>query len=115
MAVHEKLTRGTRNDSIVGKLETAMDEVSKLLTSVQKKFQEIDGLIKELKALKVLKVVLKFSGTRTAFHDDRAYQRPTAHAANHGNLRDSGQEEEDERYEGMGEVGGGEDNGQHDK
>lgn len=92
-----------------------MDEVSKLLTSVQKKFQEIDGLIKELKALKVLKVVLKFSGTRTAFHDDRAYQRPTAHAANHGNLRDSGQEEEDERYEGMGEVGGGEDNGQHDK
>ena len=58
MAVHEKLFRGTRNDSIVGKLETAMDEVGKLPKSVQKKVREIDGLIKELKVLEVLKVVL---------------------------------------------------------
>lgn len=100
------------DDSIARKLETAISEVGKLLSSVQKKFQGIDALIKELK---VLKVVLELSGAGTASHDDRANQQPRAYGVSHGHLGDSDQEREDERYGGVGEDSGSEDHGRRDE
>ncbi|KAL9133817.1 MAG: hypothetical protein Q9175_005007 [Cornicularia normoerica] len=101
-----------QNDSMARKLDSAMTDVGKLLTSVRQKSQETDSLINELK---VLRVVLELGGAGTASHDDRASPRPRAHADGHGGERDSTREREDVRYGGTREDSGSEDIGQHDE
>lgn len=101
-----------QNDSMARKLDAAKKDVGTLLTLVRTNFRETDNLIKELK---VLKVVLELGGAGTVPHDDRASQRPRAHAAGHERRRDSSLECENIRYGEMGEDSGSEDNGQRDE
>ena len=101
-----------QNVSLARKLEVAIKDIGRLLASVRTYFQEMDGLIKELK---LLKVVLELGGAGTASNDDRVNRRPRAHGAGHGHVRDSSPEREDARYDGMGEGSGSEDNCQRDE
>lgn len=100
------------NDSMARKLETAIRDIEKYLVSVRTKAQEVDGMIKELK---VLKVVLELDGAGTESHDNRANQRPKIHATSHEHLRDSSPQREDERYRGMGDESDDEVDSQRDK
>lgn len=101
-----------QNDGMARKLENAKNDVGNELTGVRTECQKVDALIRELK---LLKVVLELGGAGIASHVDRADQRPRTHAAGHGILTDDSPELEDERYGGMGEHSGSEDNGECDE
>ena len=101
-----------QNDSMAKKLYTAINDVGGLLASVWSKSHEMDSLVNELK---LLEMMLVLGGAGTASHNDRAKQRPRAHAAGNGDMRDSNPEPDDARYGAMGEDSGCEDNGQHDE
>ena len=99
----------SQNNSLARKLDGAIQEFSKLLMSIRTDFQEMDGLIRELK---LLKVVLELGGAGAASTNEGANEGRRAGGAAHGHLRECSQEREDARYEGTGEGSGSEDEGQ---
>lgn len=102
----------SQNDSLARKLETASKEIGGLFMSVQTCFQDMDGLIKELK---LLKVVLELGGAGTASNEERANRQSRARGSGHGHPRDPSPEREDAQYGGTGEGSGSEDDGQQDE
>ena len=102
----------TQNNSITKKLEAALQDVGRLLKSARIKFEQVDGLIKELK---VLKLVLELGDAGTVPHDDRAKQRHRNHSTGHGLPMDLNTGGEDAPFGRMGEDSGNEDNGRHDE
>lgn len=99
-----------QNDSMARKLEAAKKEVCTLLSLVRTRSGAMEGLIRELK---LLKVVLELGGAGKTSHDDRANQRPGAHTSSHSHPRDSSLG--GARYGGMTEHSGSEDDGQRDE